>query len=478
MAVEDTFQNAVRDKPAPAKSPLPVIQPEPEPALTPSPAPPKVISRSAAETTQPEEESPGVWDNIKSFLKLDSDAQVAATPEAVKEQAPETVAPSKPIAKAPQTVPTAKPTPPVSPPNVTGPPPPIEGKVLPKSVTPAPLSNLVEDDLDAPRVESIQQKLPEHPSKEFKTFAETSSRKAQTAEPRAPVVKVTPVKEPAKDAPKQVASTSVPKESVQIGTTTLPGKPREQKGILSKVMSIFSSSEDERDSDTDSGKSGEATSGDWSVKQIEQARVVPRKPAKKPGRNLPENRLDGVILSIGRTTSLGKEPPPQMPAPWFYRSCVSKKLGSMFFCIEPVDWPDDILPHFLTDSVMYEGARTIVRYDEGSATYFHTLFPSLSFPEVVKFFTRRYGPPSQKLTRSIAPLAEPRRTNPTIIWRSIAPVTNLLTTLEVRQYDDNRGGFPDTKRGAVYLYHEWSQPVFPQLSSVELMLLRAEEKQR
>ena len=132
----------------------------------------------------------------------------------------------------------------------------------------------------------------------------------------------------------------------------------------------------------------------------------------------------------------------------------------------------------MTDSVMYEGVRTIVRYDEGAAAYYHTLFRSESYTAIVNFFTRRYGPPTKKLKRSIAPLAKQRRLNPTVIWQSIAPVTNLLTTLEVRKYDDNRGGFPDTSRGAVYLYHEWSQPVFPYLSSVELMLLRAEKKQR
>ncbi len=78
----------------------------------------------------------------------------------------------------------------------------------------------------------------------------------------------------------------------------------------------------------------------------------------------------------------------------------------------------------------------------------------------------------------MAPLAQPRKPNPTVVWQSIAPVTNLVTTLEVRMYDDNRGGFPDTKRGAVYLYHEWSQSVFPQVSAVELMLLRAKEQTR
>ncbi len=40
---------------------------------------------------------------------------------------------------------------------------------------------------------------------------------------------------------------------------------------------------------------------------------------------------------------------------------------------------------------------------------------------------------------------------------------------EIRKYDDSRGGFPDTNRGAVMLYLANSPPIFPQVSSHELM---------
>jgi hypothetical protein len=183
-----------------------------------------------------------------------------------------------------------------------------------------------------------------------------------------------------------------------------------------------------------------------------------------------------VILSVGGTTALSKAPLQQTTALRFYQSCTNKKLGSTVFCIENLDWPENIRAFFLTDSILSEGTHTIVRYDEGAATYFHTLFPSKSYTSIVNFFTQRFGPPTQKPKRSIAPLAEQRRINPTAIWQSVTPATDLLTSLEVRMYDDNRGGFPDTKRGAVYLYHARSRPVFPHVSLVELMLLRAEEK--
>jgi hypothetical protein len=47
----------------------------------------------------------------------------------------------------------------------------------------------------------------------------------------------------------------------------------------------------------------------------------------------------------------------------------------------------------------------------------------------------------------------------------------VITVLEIRKYDDSRGGFPDTKRGAVMLYLAHSPPIFPQVSSHELMRL-------
>jgi hypothetical protein len=175
-------------------------------------------------------------------------------------------------------------------------------------------------------------------------------------------------------------------------------------------------------------------------------------------------------------TFLNKAPPPQISTNKFYQSCINRKLGSLVFCIENLNWPDSIRTFFLTDSILSKDTHTIVRYDRGAATYFHTLFPSESYRQIINFFTQLYGAPTNRIERSIAPLAEKRRINPTATWQSISPVTKLLTTLEVRMYDDNRGDFPDTKRGAVYLYNEKSQTIFPHISLVELMLLRAEDR--
>ena len=66
--------------------------------------------------------------------------------------------------------------------------------------------------------------------------------------------------------------------------------------------------------------------------------------------------------------------------------------------------------------------------------------------------------------------------NPTVTWRSRDSRTNVISVLEIRKFDDSRGGFPDTNRGAVMLYHYNAPSIFPQVSSHELMRLRRANK--
>jgi len=46
-----------------------------------------------------------------------------------------------------------------------------------------------------------------------------------------------------------------------------------------------------------------------------------------------------------------------------------------------------------------------------------------------------------------------------------ARMRSVITVLEIRKFDDSRGGFPDTNHGAVMLYLANSPPILPQVSS-------------
>ena len=123
-------------------------------------------------------------------------------------------------------------------------------------------------------------------------------------------------------------------------------------------------------------------------------------------------------------------------------------------------------------TVMYEGSKSIVRYDNGKATYIQTFFLTDAFETITDYYKKKYGPPTEVAKRQIAPFARSRLPNPAMLWRAVSPGDNLITILEIRKYDDVNGGFPDIRRGAVMLYHNWSRPIFPQLSSIELMMAK------
>jgi len=212
--------------------------------------------------------------------------------------------------------------------------------------------------------------------------------------------------------------------------------------------------------------------GQWPVTEVEAINATPGvPPAPRPG-VLTRTSLEDVVLSLGESVTLENTLPPQQDGIDPLNSCVKKNRGTTLFCVEPVDWPADLRPAFVVPTILYTGPSAITRYDQGSPSRFHALFESDKFEQVVAYYQARYGEPTEIWKRSIAPLAKPRMDNPTVTWRSRDSRSNVISVLEIRKFDDSRGGFPDTNRGAVMLYHFNAPSIFPQVSSHELMRLR------
>jgi hypothetical protein len=212
--------------------------------------------------------------------------------------------------------------------------------------------------------------------------------------------------------------------------------------------------------------------GQWPVTEVETNNVPPGVPPAPRAGVLTRTSLQDVVLSLGESVTLENTLPPQQDGIDPLNSCVKKNRGSTLFCIEPVDWPENLREAFVVPTILYTGPSAITRYDQGSPSRFHALFESDKFENVVAYYQARYGEPTEIWKRSIAPLAKPRMDNPTVTWRSRDSRTNVISVLEVRKFDDSRGGFPDTNRGVVMLYHYNAPSIFPQVSSHELMRLR------
>ncbi len=278
-----------------------------------------------------------------------------------------------------------------------------------------------------------------------------SSAAAQRgAKPQTAVPEVPPLRDPAGPA----SPTSMFERRASQPAPVVAAKPaaKPDEGILRSMASAvgIGTNDDEMPSDPPVGVSNSerVTSGKMPVLSLRQP-------------------LSDVALTLGNSVATDQKPLPRgvaEPDP-----CIKRSGGALQFCVVPVDWHPRVDPAFSLTTYLYQGSRAIARYDAGKATHYHTLFNSLAYDDVVKYFTTKYGPPTDEWKRSIAPFDQPRQPNPTLVWRSKDSRTNKVTILEVRRYDDTRNVFPDMEHGAVRLYASGAQRVFPVVTGMDLM---------
>ena len=173
-----------------------------------------------------------------------------------------------------------------------------------------------------------------------------------------------------------------------------------------------------------------------------------------------ERRIDPVL---GLTFRLGM--PMTVSSADF---CIEKGSRQSLFCIEPVDWPEEIAEAFQARTAFYRGAQAIVQYDGGGASHIHTLFPARNFDAITAYFTKRLGAPPKRFDNWAILPSERNRRNLTVRWRGPG-----ASVLEIRQIDDLRWStLPDTKHGVVRMYAEDPTPVFRYVSWSDFVLAR------
>jgi hypothetical protein len=178
--------------------------------------------------------------------------------------------------------------------------------------------------------------------------------------------------------------------------------------------------------------------------------------------------LSTTTLSLGQFMTLGSAYDGND------KKCIRKQNGYVFFCIRNIIWPEHIRSLFDNEMTPYQGSQAIVRYDGKKLTHAHIQFFTTDLQKVVSFMEKRFGPPLEKLQHTVTPFEGRPKNNPTLIWRKNDTVNGIMkkTTLEVRAFDDSRGGFPDMKHGFVRLYDNKSLPIFPRVSATEMMLVK------
>ncbi len=201
---------------------------------------------------------------------------------------------------------------------------------------------------------------------------------------------------------------------------------------------------------------------------------VPEPKIKSPASEIYAVQGRAVPLAFGKDGWIGK---PLDPRKTEDGNCIVKRSVKSAFCVENIDWPDEIRSVFSTASYYAGAGRAIVRYDESpggaEASQFHVLFPTRSFARLSAYFKSTLGPPSEIPEIWTAMLGEPKRFNKTLRWRSAIEKGDGFQIVEMREIDDLRWSAPpDIKHGVVRMYRDGARPIFQSLSTADLLLLQ------
>lgn len=437
MTSEKTAEKAAEIPPsAPISEP-----PQPEAAATES-SDNKILTPAPAE-------SPGILDRITDFFTFDPEPKAPA-PKPMVEESP--AAPEKAVEDKPET--------------------PTEQAAA--STIAAP------EEEKAPDGSGVFDQIARFFSSETEPKDQSASQSEAKPEPAAKAV--------VEETPKPTLEKTPPAEPVREAAENLtpqaPEKPEDRSDILARIQDLLS---------TGPEKEAPPTSRPEETASIPtSAPVPPAEPAPPP---IPEPipspspavqpsaapKSTSIELFIGTSMKLGKR--------WQKDTeniCVNKLSRKSLFCIEPVDWPQEIGPSFQVHTTLYRGRKSIVRYDEEVATQFHTLFPTGNFDAIVEHFSKLLGPPTEKPVIWTVMIGKPNRKNRTARW--IGPQRaggkngdqgELPEILDVREIDDLRWSSPpDDRHGVVWLYRQGEFPVFKHISWSDFLLARVRRQRK
>ena len=279
------------------------------------------------------------------------------------------------------------------------------------------------------------------------------------------------------EIPKPLPENTPPAEPVREAAENLtphpPEKPEDRSDIITRIQDMLSIGPE---------KEAPPTSKPEKTAAIPASAPAPRpipEPTPSPSPVVQPSaapKSTTIEPFIGTSMKLGKR--------WqkdTEHTCVSKRSRRSLFCIEPVDWPQEIAPSFQVHTTLYRGRKSIVRYDEEVATQFHTLFPTGNFDAIVEHFSKLLGPPTEKPVIWVVMIGKPNRKNRTARW--IGPQKaggkngdqgGAPGILDVREVDDLRWSLPpDDRHGVVWLYRQGGLPVFRHVSWSDFLLARA-----
>ncbi|MHC8509310.1 MAG: hypothetical protein ACYYKD_07910 [Rhodospirillales bacterium] len=265
-------------------------------------------------------------------------------------------------------------------------------------------------------------------------------------------------------APRAAAQAAPPPTDASGGNTGGAGKSDSFFSRLRDTLGFGSDGEEE------SSPTAEAAA---EAQNAQTASAPAAAPAAEETEVASEPTADGPLalpaLAVGAAPNLGHAL--ALSGEALRQSCITRRSGAVVVCLEPIDWPTPLAPMTQRSKSVVQAHNAIVRYDNGTATRYHVLFPSDVYEAVKAHYIAKYGLPGEVHGWRIAPI-KGLKENQAALWGNINPADEGKSWLEVRKFDDTRGGFPDDKNGVLMLYNTGGGPVFPLVSIFDLAWLR------
>ena len=427
-----------------------------EPGPTPTEAAATEASNNKILTPAPAE-SPGILDRISGFFTSDPEPEKSG--QAKDQPDPEPKAPDpKPMVEESPTAPVKA----------------VEDKPETPTEQAAASTIAAPEEEKAPEGPGVFDQIARIFSSETEPKDQSTSQSEAKPEPAAKaVVQETPKLTPEKTPPAKPA-----REVPEKPTPLPPEKPEDRSDIIKRIQDLLS---------TGPEKEAPQTSRPEETASIPTSAPVPPPipeptPSGSPGVQIPAvPKTTSIEPFIGTSMKLGKR--------WqkdTENTCVDKPSLKSLFCIEPVDWPQEIGPSFQVHTTLYRGRKSIVRYDGKAATQFHTLFPTGNFDAIVEHFSELFGPPTEKPVIWTVMIGKPNRKNRTARWVGPQRAGGKngdqgapSGILDVREIDDLRWSSPpDDRHGVVWLYRKGGLPVFRHISWSDFLLARVRQQRK
>jgi len=316
------------------------------------------------------------------------------------------------------------------------------------------------------------------PAPESATVSAKSPQNAR--QPTAPVPEgITPVSPQAEEAmealtatPSQLkeppaavatANDEAPKADI-IATNQVKLAKEEEPGLFDRLKRLFTKDETIAPMQTAEEERGEEAE---SNQHNDQIATLPPASEVAPLRDMV---FDSQAWGMGSNLKLGAAltPMERQDLPCFHKTFINRT-----HCIRKVDWPKNLRTSFNSGTVLYNGTKAIIGYDQGRATRLYALFAEQDFEIVVAHFQKMMGTPHHRAQRKLHTLKGPHLENDFVLWHMGKSTSgDGPVTVEIRRYDDIRQTFPDTKNGVVRIFFDQTLPLFKRISPLDFISLR------